>query len=101
LGGCTDDHGPEGSCPNCPLHWLDEQMAGPLGRVLEQAFRLLRRKAAGFPMPAAETLPADLVAAVEILTEEQQAYQGERQQQDEREIAVKRELEAKAKRGGS
>lgn len=90
-GGCSNEHGPEGSCPECPLNTLDDAMRGPLGGVIERAHRLMRRKEAGFLL-VAEKLPADVVAAVQILHEERQAYLAEQRDREEEIASVKREM---------
>ena len=66
-------------------------MVGPLGNIIRRAFRLVRRKNAGFQL-IADNLPADVVAGLEILHEEQQAYLDERRQRDEEIDSAKREL---------
>ena len=66
-------------------------MVGPLGNIIRRAFRLVRRKNAGFLLTA-DNLPADVVAALEILHEEQQVYLDERRQRDEEIDSAKREL---------
>jgi hypothetical protein len=71
---------------------LDQATDGPLGPVVERAFQLARRKNAGFPLPPAETLPADVVMAVEILAEEERGYLEERHDREETADAVRREL---------
>ncbi len=66
-------------------------MRGPLGGVIERAHRLMRRKEAGFLL-VAEKLPADVVAAVQILHEERQAYLAEQRDREEEIASVKREM---------
>lgn len=99
LGLCTDESGEPGSCPDCPCNLLDEAMATPLGRVVERAFGLMRLKDTGFPLPPADGLPADLVAAVEIIAEERHAYLDDQRSHEEELESGKREIEKAAKRG--
>ena len=89
-GGCSHPDGEERSCPECPLHRLDSEMAGPLGDLIHRGHELARAKAAGFTLGL--DLPADEVLAVEILHEEHLAYLDERRQRDEEAASVQREL---------
>jgi len=91
-GGCTEPEGPVGGCPECPLARLDLAMATPRGAVVDRAFRLARRKNAGFAI-IADTLPADLVVAVELLVEEEREYLDERRHRDEEAAAAQREAD--------
>jgi len=67
-------------------------MATPRGAVVDRAFRLARRKNAGFAI-IADTLPADLVVAVELLVEEEREYLDERRHRDEEAAAAQREAD--------